>query len=152
MPDLSLTVNNKWKGLVVARVYYTPKDGVSAGQAVAVSGDLYCPRGLTRKSVTVPDNADTSKPWALVAWYGSPDTEGTVQVYNRTFAFSAPKQTVCLGSPSTASQVLLGVLSLVVFVLIILALAWMISYLFSPPRGFRSAPEVSAPAGVLDDF
>ena len=140
MPDLTLTFNNKWTGAVTARVYYTPKEGENAGQAVAATGDLYVPKGKTVAAVTVPDAADTTKPYTVMAWWGIPGAQGSALVLNAAFAFSAPKQTICLGGYSTGARVLGGVFVAIVVVLLILFLVWAAS----PPASSSSFSSAAA--------
>ncbi len=124
MTDLTITFNNKWAGAVTARVYYTPKEGENAGQAVAASGDLYVPKGKTVATVTLPESADATKPYTVMGWWGTPGTQGSYLVLNASFAFSAPKQSICLGGYSTGARVMGGIFVAIVVVLLVLLVFW----------------------------
>lgn len=138
MPDITITVDNKYSGLVTAMVYYTPKDGVAAGVATAGSDPVYCAKGVTKQVVSLPENADTTKPWTLAVYWGAA-ADPAALLLNRTFAYAHPKQTVCLGAYSTASRVAGGIFVALFFLLLIFLVYWLVS-------GSKSVADASAEA------
>lgn len=132
MTEVTIRFNNKWKGMVMARVYYDDE-----GHPEYIGDSIYCPAGKTEATVTIPSDAGV-RPYSVVAWWGSDDTN---IVYNRTFAADQVSVDICFGCYSVGPAVVSWILFSLIVLLLLIAVAWML-------RSSSAAGSAGAGAGA----